>query len=177
MATGVYSPGMDRIWQWAWDRHGSRYSWAVTAVSYFSVLPVWLFSAIVVVAFEESDRYVAAAAATLGIVLVLLCVCVLPGVGPSRIVERWAAGGEIDRAKALEATYTWVRGSIVRVVGATAVSAVLIFAVVGAIAGATGSRLVQYGIVGAVFGAVVSLATVHSFVEAACAAGQGRHRR
>ena len=157
---------MDRIWQWAWDRHGPRYSWAVTAVSYFSVLPVWLFSAIVVVAFEESDRYVAAAAATLGIVLVLLYVCVLPGVGPSRIVERWAAGGEIDRAKALEATYTWVRGLIVRVVGATAVSAVLIFAVVGAIAGATGSRLVQYGIVGAVFGAVVSLATVHSFVEA-----------
>ena len=43
----------------------------------------------------------------------------------------------------------------------------MLLVVVGAIAGATGSRLVQYGIVGAVFGAVSSLIVVHSFVEAA----------
>jgi hypothetical protein len=29
---------MDRIWQWAWDRHGARYSWAIYAV----LVPVFL---------------------------------------------------------------------------------------------------------------------------------------
>jgi class 3 adenylate cyclase len=46
------------------------------------------------------------------------------------------------------------------------VFAALLFAVVGAIAGAPGSRLIQYGIVGAIYGAVVALVPVHSFVEA-----------
>ncbi len=166
---------MDRIWQWAWDRHGPRYGWAVTVISYFAVLPVWLFSAFSVALLRvrplrrggrrHVGRRVGAA------------VCVfLPGAGPSRVVERWAAGREVDPAEGLEATYARTRGMIVRIVGATAVAAALLYAVCGAIAGATGSRFVQYGIVGAVFGAVISFATVHSFRGSRGAAGQGRDR-
>ena len=81
-------------------------------------------------------------------------------------MEQWAAGREVDRARALEATYAWARGAVVRTVGAAAVWIALLLVVVGAIAGATGSRLVQYGIVGAVLGAVSSLIVMHSFVEA-----------
>jgi adenylate cyclase len=157
---------MDRIWQWAWDRYRARYSWAVYAISYFAVLPVWLGAAFLVVASEGSDRYVDAAAVTVVAVLVLVYVAILAGVGPSRRVEQWAAGREVDRARALEATYAWARGAVVRTVGAAAVWIALLLIVVGAIAGATGSRLVQYGIVGAVLGAVSSLIVMHSFVEA-----------
>ncbi|HEY6857306.1 MAG TPA: hypothetical protein VI194_13980 [Mycobacterium sp.] len=34
---------MDRIWQWAWDRYGARYSWAVYALSIPFSLPPYLF--------------------------------------------------------------------------------------------------------------------------------------
>jgi class 3 adenylate cyclase len=157
---------MDRIWQWAWDRHGARYSWAIFAISCLTILPVWLFSAMVVVAFEESDCYVEAAAVAVVAVLMIAGVAALPGVGRIKFVERWVAGHEVDRARALDATYAFVRGATVRTVGVTAASAALLFAGVGAIAGATESRLAQYGVVGAVIGAVSSLITVHSFVEA-----------
>ena len=43
----------------------------------------------------------------------------------------------------------------------------LLLVVVGAIVGATGSRLVQYGILGAAFGTGVLLIGVRSFVESA----------
>ena len=141
---------MDRIWQWAWDRYGARYSWAIYAVSFPLMLPIYLSWSFLVVAFEESDHYVEAAAVTVVAVLVLLYVIVLPGLGRIRLVEQWAAGHEVDRARALEATYTYTRGAVVRVVGGNAVWAALLLVVVGAIAGATGSRLVQYGILGAV---------------------------
>ena len=81
-------------------------------------------------------------------------------------MEQWAAGREVDPGRALEATYTWARGAVVRTVGAAAVWIALLLVVVGAIAGATGSRLVQYGIIGAVLGAVASMIVMHSFVEA-----------
>ena len=61
---------------------------------------------VVVVAFEESDRYVEAAAVTVVAVLVRAYVMVLPGLGRIRLVEQWAAGHEVDRATALDATYT-----------------------------------------------------------------------
>ena len=73
---------MDRIWQWAWDRYGPRYSWAACVISYLAVLPVWLASAFLVVAFEGSDRYVEAAAITVPVVAVALCVVVLARCGP-----------------------------------------------------------------------------------------------
>ena len=135
------------------------------------------FWSFLVVAFEESDRYVEAAAVTVVAVLVLVYVMVLPGLGPIRLVERWAAGREVDRARALEATYTWARAAVVRAVGASAVWVALLLVVVGAIAGATGSRLVQYGILGAVVGAAVLLIGHAQFRGSSDATSQGRHRR
>ena len=88
---------MERIWQWAWDRYGAKYSWAICAIGFPLVLQVYLVFSIVVVAFEESDRYVEAAAVTVVAVLVQQYVIVLPGLGRIRDVERWAAGREVDR--------------------------------------------------------------------------------
>jgi adenylate cyclase len=156
---------MDRIWQWAWDRHGARYSWVVFAVNVPPLLPIYLVPSFVVVASEDSGHYVKAAAVTAITVLVLAYVIPLPGLGGIRTVEQWAAGREGDRAKALEATYTWARGLVARALGVTAVGTALLLVVVGAIAGATGWRLVQYAILGAIYGTVVSLIAVHSFVE------------
>jgi class 3 adenylate cyclase len=158
---------MDRIWQWAWDRYGARYSWALYAVTFPVMLPIYLVFSFVVVAFEESGQYVEAAAVTVVVVLVLVYVMVLPGLGPTRLMERWAAGHEIDRAKALDATYTWARAAVARAVGVNAVLGALIMVAVGAIADATGSRLVQYGILGAVLGTAVQLIAIHSLVEGA----------
>lgn len=158
---------MDRIWQWAWDRYGARYSWVVYAITFPLLLPVYLGLSFVVVSSEESGQFVGAAAVTVVAVLVLLYLMVLPGVGQKRLVERWAAGHEVDRARALGATYTWARAGFARWVGGNAVGAGLLSVVVGAVAGASGARLVQYGIMGAVFGTGVQLVAQHSFVEAA----------
>jgi class 3 adenylate cyclase len=129
-------------------------------------MPVWLGSAFLVVALEQSDRYVEAAAVTVAVVVVMVYTAVLPGVGPSGRVDRWAAGREVDRARALKATYAWNRAAVVRTVRAGAVWIALLLVVVGAIAGTTGPRLVQYGILGAVLGSVSCLVMIHSFVEA-----------
>jgi adenylate cyclase len=158
---------MDRIWQWAWDRYRARYSWAIYTVSVSELLPVYLVFSFLIVAFERSDRYVEAAAVTVGTVLVMVYVGILPGLGGSRLVERWAAGREVDRARALDATYAWARTVGARGVGANAVFIALLFVLVGAIAGATGSRLVQYAILGAASGISVVLIAVHSYPEAA----------
>src|ERR1700704_1373495 len=112
---------MDRIWQWAWDRYGPRYSWVVFAGTVVVLMPVYLVLSFVVVAFERSGQYVAAASLTVGAVLGVGDVMILPGVGVSRLYERWAAGDEVDRARALDATYAWTRASVARVVGANAV--------------------------------------------------------
>jgi class 3 adenylate cyclase len=157
---------MDHIWQWAWDRYAARYTWAVSAIAYLAVLPVWLVSSFVVVTFEESGDYVEAAAITVVALLVLVCVMVLPGLGQGRLVERWAAGHEVDRATALDASYTWARRAVARGVAAAAVWATVLFVVVGVVAGASGWRLVQYGVLGAAFGTAAVLITAHSFVEA-----------
>ena len=158
---------MDRIWQWAWDRYGPRYSWLICAICFILLLAVYLFPSFVVVAFEESGHYVEAAAVTVFAVALLLYVMGLPGLGPIRLAERWAAGHEVDRAAALEGTYTWARRVIARSVAANTVWLALLLVVVAAIAGATGWRLVQYGILGAVIGTALMLISVHSMVEGA----------
>src|SRR5882724_6634420 len=112
---------MDRIWQWAWDRHGARYSWAIYAGTIAVLMPIYLVLSFVVVAFERSGQYVEVAAVTLVAVLVLAYVMILPGLGGSRLYECWAAGHEVDRARALDATYAWTRTAVARVVGANAV--------------------------------------------------------
>jgi len=157
---------MDRIWQWAWDRHGPRYSWAIYAVTFFIMLSVLLVWSLGIVAMEESRHYLEAGAVTVVAAVVLAYVNVLPGVGRSRLVERWAAGREVDRAKALDATYGWARRTVARSLVGMAVVAALLFVVVGAIAGAIGSRLVQYGVLGVTFGIAFDLIAVHSLVGA-----------
>jgi adenylate cyclase len=172
VATRLVS-GMDRIWQWAWNRYGARYSWAVYAITYTALLPSYLAVSLLVVAFEKSDRYVEAAGVTVVGVLVLIYVIVLPGVSGIRLAEQWAAGHQLDRATALEATYSWARRAVTRTLVGVAVWAALLSVIVGVIAGATGARLVQYGVLGAALGTATLLIGVHSFLEAAVRPARG----
>jgi class 3 adenylate cyclase len=158
---------MERIWQWAWDRHGPRYSWVICAVTVPVMMQIYLVASLSVVAFEGSGRYVEAAVVTAAAVPVLVYGMVLPGRGPSRYAEQWAAGHEVDRAAALAATYSFARRTVVRAVLSGAVWAATTLMIVAAIAGATEWRLAQYGIFGAALGTSVELIAVHSFVEAA----------
>jgi len=158
---------MDRIWQWAWDRYGPRYSWALGAISFPLLLSIYLIPSFGVVALEKSGHYVEAAAVTVVAVLVCGYVMALPGRRLFRLVEQWAAGHEVERASALEATYTWARGMVARAVVGNAVMGALVLVLVGAIAGADASRLVQYGMLGTAFGAAIPLPGVHSLMEAA----------
>jgi class 3 adenylate cyclase len=131
------------------------------------MLPIYLVASFLVVAFEKSGQYVDAGAVTVVAVPVLVYVMVLPGIGRIRLAEQWAAGHEVDRASALDATYVWARGAVTRAVGGNAVGAALLLIVVGVIAGASGPRLVQYGILGAAIGAANQLVAIHSLVGAA----------
>jgi len=158
---------MDRIWQWLWDRYGARYSWAIWAVFFASILSVSCLTSFVVVAFEKSRHYAEAAAVTGVAVAVLAYVVLLPGSRRFHRAQRWAAGGEVDRAAALEDTYAWTRAAAVRGLAVWPVVGALNVVAVGAIAGATESRLVQYGILGAATGIAVNLIGAHTFVEGA----------
>ncbi|HUB55340.1 MAG TPA: adenylate/guanylate cyclase domain-containing protein [Mycobacterium sp.] len=158
---------MDRILQWAWDRHGRRYSWALCAVTAIVGLPILVAWSFLIVAVEQSSGFAGAAGVTVIAVPVLAYVAIRPGSGAGRLIEQWAAGREVDRARALDATYAWTRGLVVRGVALTAVWVGLLSVVVGAIARATGSRLVEYGFLGAVVGVAVLLPAVHSLAEAA----------
>jgi adenylate cyclase len=158
---------MDRIWQWAWDRYGPRYSWVISAVFFASILSVSILQSFVVVAFEKSSHYVEAAAVTGVVVAVLAYVVLLPGSRRFHLAQRWAAGREVDRAAALEDTYAWTRAAAVRGLAVWSVIGALNVVVVGAIAGASESRLVQYGILGAATGIAANLVGAHTFVETA----------
>jgi class 3 adenylate cyclase len=137
----------------------------VFAVNVVPLLPIYLVPSFVVVAAEDSGHYVEAAAVTAITVLLLAYVVPLPGLSGIRTVEQWAAGREGDRAKALNASYTWGRALVARALWVTASCTALLLIVVGAIAGATGWRLVQYAILGAAFGTAVALIAAHSFAE------------
>jgi adenylate cyclase len=157
---------MDRIWQWAWDRYGARYSWVIRAIAFPVVLQTYLVASFIVVAFERSGHYVEAAAVTVVAALVT-CYMVVPARGRFRLVEQRAAGHEVDRTKALEATYTYARATVARCLAVSIVGGAALLVVTGAIAGATGSRLVQWGIIGASIGVCLVLTGARSFVEVA----------
>jgi adenylate cyclase len=93
---------MDRIWQWAWDRYGARYSWAMWIITFASGLPVYLVWSWSVVAFVKSSHYVEASVIAGVVVLVLAFMLILPGNRLLRRAERWAAGAVVGRAEALE---------------------------------------------------------------------------
>jgi class 3 adenylate cyclase len=120
-----------------------------------------------IVAVAKSSVYVEAFAVTAVAVPVSAYVAVLPGLGARRLVDRWAAGQEVDRARALHATYAWARGGIIRGVAFNTVWTALLSVVVGAIAGVTGLQLAQYGILGAAIGITVMLPGAHGLTEAA----------
>jgi adenylate cyclase len=158
---------MDRIWQRAWDRYGASYSWVICAVFFVSICSVSFLFSFVVVAFEESSHYAEAAAVTGVAVAVLAYVVILPGSRRFHLAQRWAAGYEVDRAAALADTYTWTRAAAVRGLAVWPVIGALLLVAVGAIAGASESRLVQYGILGAAVGMSANLVGAHTFVEGA----------
>jgi adenylate cyclase len=138
--------------------------WAIVCLL---VLPLYLFLSFVVFAFEDSGQFVEAAAVTFVAVPVQGFVFLLPGHRNLRLSEQWAAGREIDPGTALEDTYTYARVAVARGMAGTPVVSSTLYAVVGACAGATGSRLVQYGIFGAAVGIGTALVGVHPFVEGA----------
>lgn len=156
---------MDRFWQWAWDRHGARYSWACFAFTFAALLPVYLICSFIVVAYEKSDRYIEAAGLTVAAALLLAYVIVLPAHGGMRLVERFAAGHHTDRVTALESTYAYGRRAVTRTVGGGTVWAALLFAGVDAIAGGSPLRLAQYATLGAIMGATIQLIGVHTIIE------------
>jgi adenylate cyclase len=158
---------MDRIWQWAWDRYGPRYSWVMSTFFIAAMLPPYLFWSLVVVGVDNSRRYVEAAAITVGFLAVLAYLIVLPGQGRSHLVEQWAAGREVDRARALSDTYTWGREMSARGLISNSVGVALLLVVVGVITGATGSRLLQFGVMGVALGVAVQLMGMHSVPEGA----------
>ncbi|BAX91188.1 adenylate/guanylate cyclase domain-containing protein [Mycobacterium shigaense] len=158
---------MDRIWQWTWDRYKSRYSWAVYAIAIPLSLSVYLVWSLLMVAVERSDDYVAAAALTVIVAPLQAYVSLLPGWGPGRRVDRWAAGREADRVGALDATYVWARGGGARTLATNTALVAVLSVAVAATTGVTGSRLAQYGILGLAIGMAVGLSIMHTFAEAA----------
>jgi adenylate cyclase len=156
---------MDRIWQWAWDRYGTRYSWVIYVVTFPLMLVTYLLLAIVIVAYEKSDQYVEAAGVTVVTVLVMTYVLLFPGLTRITFVERWSAGDETSRREALHATYAWARATVARAVVGSAVLGALLGVVVGLIAGASEARVLQYGLMAGVVGITNQLIAVHSFVE------------
>jgi adenylate cyclase len=158
---------MDRIWQWTWDRCGGRYYWWALCVAAFLVsLPIYVsLLSFPIVAFEKSGRYVEAAVLTVVAVLVLVGLMAIPDRRWARLVRQWAAGHDIDRATALEATYTYTRRASFRMIWATGVWAAVLAVCVGALAGATWTRLIQYGTLGAAVGVAIQLVAYHSILE------------
>jgi adenylate cyclase len=161
-----YTPSMNRVWQWAWDRHGTRYSWAVYALSFLVSLPVWALVPLLIVEFEESDRFLVGAAIAVATLLAVMYVVARPGSNTWRLVERWAAGDRIDRLEVLESTYAFARSVPARVTVSGFLAGGVMCVAVGVIAGGSGSRLIQYGIIGMTFFTVVQLIAMHSIVEA-----------
>jgi len=159
---------MDRIWQWAWDRYRAKYLWAMCAIAFPVMLPIYLLASFLVVAFEKSGHYVEAVVATVAAVPVMCYTFFPAGRRGFRLVEQWAAGHEVDRTKALESTYTYARAAVARCLAVHTVGGAALSVVVGAIAGATGSRLVQWAIIGASVGGICQgLTGARSFVEGA----------
>jgi class 3 adenylate cyclase len=139
-------------------------------IGFTVTLPVYLLLTLLIAAFEKSGHYVEVTAVTAG-AAVLYCMMATQRRG-MRLAEQWAAGQEIDRATALQDTYSYARRSSSQMAWSTGVWAAVLSVVVGAIAGATGPRLVQYGILGAVYGTGVILIAYHNIVEAALRAAR-----
>ncbi|WP_179293508.1 adenylate/guanylate cyclase domain-containing protein [Mycobacterium intracellulare] len=159
---------MDRFLQWTWDRFGPRYLLACWVLAFVISLPIYsVLISLPIVAFEKSGRYIEVGSVTIGAVVVLACIFILPGRRWVRPAEQWAAGHHVDRVAALQGTYVYARRATVRAVWGAAVWAATLAVVVGAMVGAGGTRLVQYGIVATVVVAAIQLVAYHNIVEGA----------
>src|SRR5262249_2190053 len=72
-----------------------------------------------------------------------------------------------DRVTALQDTYSWTRAAGVRALGFQPVWTASLLVLVGAVSGASWSRLVQYGILGAALGVAMALMGLHTSVQGA----------
>lgn len=158
---------MDRVWQWAWDRYPGRYSWAMFAIAAALNFGVYLFFAMLIVALERSDRYLAAAGLTAATVVLATYAAARPGLNPGALVDRWAGGQPVDPAQVLEATYVWSRQARVIATLAQTIIAAGQFAAIAAITGATGQRLAQYAALGAFIALALNGIGAHSIPESA----------
>ncbi len=158
---------MDRICQWAWDRHAARYSWAIYTLVVAFTLPIYLFWSFLIVAVDGSGGYGWAALVTIVALPVLGYVNMLPGLGPARVLSRWVTGDEVDGAKALAATYELTRAAVSRVVLYDGVCVGLLSVVVAWLGGATSLQLAQYAVLGVAVGTAFGLSAMHNFAEAA----------
>jgi adenylate cyclase len=156
---------MDRIFQWIWDHHGPRYSWAICALVYPAGLSAHLALPMLIVALEGSDRYLQAVLVVVLAMLVRVVLLVLPGSKTLRPMEQWAAGRDIDPLSVLRLTYSYARNTVIRVPVTDVVWTALLGVIVGVLAGASPWRLVQYGVIGAAYGGAVGVFGVHGFVE------------
>lgn len=157
---------MDRMWQWAWDRFGPRYSWALYVLGFPVALPVYLLLTLSIVGLEGSDRYAEAAVVTAGAVVVLQLTMAFPDRRQLHLAQRWAAGEQVDCAAALRDTYVFARRATYRTVSTAWAWAALLAVAVGLIAGAPAARLWQYAVIGAVFSTGSLLIAFHYTVEA-----------
>ena len=115
--------------------------WGITFASELLVYVLW---SELLVAFENSDRYLAAAVVTGIAVLVNASVSILPASRMFCRAHQWAAGWEVDRVEALADTYAWSRAARSRAIAFLPVWTALFTVSIGAVAGATGWRLAQY---------------------------------
>jgi class 3 adenylate cyclase len=156
---------MDRVFQWMWDRYGPRYSWVIYALVYLIGLSVYLVFPLLIVAFEHSDRYIEVTVVVCVGMLVRAYLQVLPGSGPLQLIEKWAAGYEVDPMTALRGTFRYARSARRRVFVIDVVWGPCLGIVVGTVAGASEWRLVQYAIIGLTYGAAIGVIAVYSFTE------------
>jgi adenylate cyclase len=138
--------------------------WGITFASELLVYVLW---SELLVAFENSDRYLAAAVVTGIAVLVNASVSILPASRMFCRAHQWAAGWEVDRVEALADTYAWSRAARSRAIAFLPVWTALFTVSIGAVAGATGWRLAQYGILGAALGIAMALLGMHTSVQGA----------
>ena len=135
------------------------------AIAFVIALPIYLSLSLAIVVAEHSSRYVAAAGAAVVVVLGMAYLLPMPALDVWRRAEQAVAGSELDRTRAMEATYTYTRSTIARSLMVMGGCGAVLAVGVGAIAGTTGLRLVQYAVLGGVIGAGTHLIGVHTVAE------------
>ena len=137
---------------------------AICAISFPILLTTYLVLSFVVVALEEADHYVEAAAATVVAVPVLVYVIVLPGMAGSAL----RSGGQ-PAARSIGQGH-WTPPNLSSR-GGCASGETTLFRPPCCGFDVGNGRLVQYGVLGAVIGIAVQLISAHSFVFAVVIGG------